>query len=135
VASGIVEYADAGALQVTAGVDPGRVGRALDGILRELAALRDEVVSEDELGKAKAYLSGGLELRMEETGAVASWLGSGEILLPRILTVAEVVEHLEAVTAEDMLRVARRYLAPGLIRLALLGPFRRGRRVERLLAA
>jgi predicted Zn-dependent peptidase len=44
VGSGIVEYADAGAIQVTAGVDPGRVGRALAAILREIAALRDEAL-------------------------------------------------------------------------------------------
>src|SRR6185437_7640664 len=71
VGSGIVEYADAGALQITAGVDPARVGRALDGILRELASLRDTIVEGDELDKAKAYLSGGLELRMEETRHLA----------------------------------------------------------------
>src|SRR5262249_10769275 len=53
VGSGIVEYADAGALQVTAGVDPSRIRRALDAILRELASLRDTVVGADELEKAK----------------------------------------------------------------------------------
>jgi predicted Zn-dependent peptidase len=66
---------------------------------------------------------------------VSSWLGTGEILLPRILTVAEVVEKLEAVTVDDLLRVARRFVAPGQARLALLGPFRRSPRLERLLAA
>ncbi len=40
----------------------------------------------------------GSQLRMEETGAVAAWLGTGESLLPRILTVDEVIERLEAVT-------------------------------------
>ena len=36
----------------------------------------------------------------------------GEALLPRILTVDEVIERLEAVTIDDLLRVAQRYLAP-----------------------
>jgi len=49
------------------------------------------------------------------------------------MTVAEVVEHFEAVTAEQMLEVARRYLEPSQVRLALLGPFRRSPRLERLL--
>ena len=43
---------------------------------------------------------------------MAAWLGTGESLLPRILTVDEVVERFEAVTPDDMLRVARRYAAP-----------------------
>jgi predicted Zn-dependent peptidase len=72
---------------------------------------------------------------MEESSAVAAWLGTGESLLPRILSVDEVVERLEAVTADDLLRVARRYLRPNLARVVLLGPFRGRRKVEALLAA
>jgi predicted Zn-dependent peptidase len=68
---------------------------------------------------------------MEDSGAVAGWLGMGEALLPRILTVDEVIERLEAVTREDLLRVARRYLAPDQVRLAALGPFRTRRPFER----
>ena len=128
-------YSDCGTVGVHAGFDPERVEDVVSAILHELDKVVQEPVSNAELERARAYTRGRLELRMEETGAVASWLGSGEILLPRILTVAEVVEHLNAVTTEEMLRVARRFLAPSLARLALLGPFRRGSRVERLLAA
>jgi len=128
-------YSDCGTVGVHAGFDPERLEDVVGAILHELDKVVQEPVSNAELERARAYTRGRLELRMEETGAVASWLGSGEILLPRILTVAEVVEHLNAVTTDDMLRVARRFLAPNLVRLALLGPFRRGSRVERLLAA
>jgi predicted Zn-dependent peptidase len=128
-------YSDCGTVGVHAGFDPERLEDVVSAILHELDRVVQEPVSIAELERARAYTRGRLELRMEETGAVASWLGSGEILLPRILTVAEVVEHLNAVTTDDMLRVARRFLAPGLARLALLGPFRRGTRVDRLLAA
>ena len=65
-----------------------------------------------ELDRALAYTRGRLQLRMEETGAVAAWLGTGESLLPGILTVDEVIERLEAVTVEDLLRVARAYARP-----------------------
>jgi predicted Zn-dependent peptidase len=72
---------------------------------------------------------------MEDTAAVSAWLGTGESLLPRILTVEEVIERLEAVTSEDLLRVARRCSRPDQVRLALLGPFRSRSRFERLLSA
>jgi predicted Zn-dependent peptidase len=72
---------------------------------------------------------------MEDTGAVAAWLGTGESLLPRILSVEEVVELLDAVTPDDILRVARRFARPDLARLAVLGPFRSRRRFERLIPA
>ncbi len=93
-----------------------------------------EPVSPSELERARAYTRGRLELRMEETGSVAGWLGSGEILLPRILSVAEVVERLDAVTAEDIQRVAQRFMAPDQARMAMLGPFRGAGRFERIMA-
>jgi predicted Zn-dependent peptidase len=72
---------------------------------------------------------------MEDTGAVAAWLGTGESLLPRIMTVEEVVEQLEAVTPDDILRIARKYARPDQARLAVLGPFRSRRRFERQIPA
>ncbi len=126
-------YSDCGTVGVHAGFDPERLEDVVSAILHELDRVVQDPVSGAELERARAYTRGRLELRMEETGAVASWLGSGEILLPRILTVAEVVEHLEAVTLEDTLRGARRCLTPGLVRLAWLGPFGRGSRIDRLL--
>jgi len=45
----------------------------------------------------------------------------------------EVIERLEAVTVEEMLRVARAYVRPSLARLAVLGPFRSRLQFERML--
>jgi predicted Zn-dependent peptidase len=49
--------------------------------------------------------------------------------------VEEVVERLEAVTADDLLRVARRFARPDQVRMAVLGPFRSRLRFERTLAS
>jgi predicted Zn-dependent peptidase len=128
-------YADCGSVGIHAGFDPERVDEVIGAVTDQLRRIVDAPVTRAELERARAYTRGRLELRMEETAAVASWLGTSEILLPRILSVAEVVERLERVTADGMLAVARRYLAPGQARLALLGPFRAGARWQRLLDA
>ncbi len=127
-------YADCGTFGVHAGFDPDQAQRVVVAIRDQLERVVQEPISGAELDRALAYTRGRLELRMEETGAVASWLGSGESLLPRIMTVEEVVERLESVTPDDMLRVARRFLAPQHARLAVLGPFKSARRFERALA-
>ena len=75
----------------------------------------------------------GIYPRAEAGSSVAAWLGVGESLLPRIMTVDEVIEHLEAVSVEDLLRVARQYARPEGARLAVLGPFRSRRHFERML--
>jgi predicted Zn-dependent peptidase len=127
-------YADCGVVGIHAGFDPERAEEVLRAILEQLERVSQEPVTPAELERARAYTRGRLELRMEETGPVASWLGTSEILLPRILSVAEVIERLDAVSVADVLRVARRYMAPRLARVALLGPFRGAVRFERVLA-
>lgn len=131
IGSGLVEYADAGALEVSAGVDPASLRAALTAILDELARIRDELVPADELGKAKRYLSGGLELRMEETRHVASWIGGQEALHDRVLTVEEALAAIEAVTATDIQRVAETLLRDEGLRLSAVAPARYLRGLDR----
>lgn len=126
-------YADCGTFGVHAGFDPDQADQVVGAILEQLERVVQDPVSEAELNRARAYTRGRLQLRLEETGSVASWLGTGESLLPRILTVDEVIEHLEAVTVGDLLTVARRIIRPDRMRLAMLGPFRSAHRFERIL--
>jgi predicted Zn-dependent peptidase len=128
-------YADAGTFGVHAGFDPDEAHAVVRAILEELDRIATDPVAPGELDRARAYTRGRLELRMEDSGAVAGWLGTGETLLPRILSVEEVIERLESVTIEQLLDVARRHLAPANARLAVLGPFRSRRPFERALRA
>jgi len=131
VSSGIAEYADAGVLEVAAGVDPAALEPALEAILVELARLRDEPVPASELHKAKAYMSGGLELRMDETRHMASWLGGQEALHARVYTIDEALERVAAVRAEDIRELAGRLFTDKALRMAVVAPPRVGGSLER----
>ncbi len=132
VSSGIVEYADAGALEISAGVDPAELPAAIEAILLELARLRDERVPDAELEKARAYLSGGLELRMEETRHLASWIGGQEALHDRVFTLDEALAAVASVRAEDVSRLARDLFADDeRLRMAVVAPARHLRALER----
>jgi predicted Zn-dependent peptidase len=133
VSSGLVDYADAGSIEVSAGVDPERIGAALEAVLAELARLRDEPVPPQELAKAKAYLSGGLELRMDETRHLASWIGGQEALHDRVLTLDEALAAVAAVQAADIQRLAGELFVDDGLRLAVVAPSRRLRGLERRL--
>jgi predicted Zn-dependent peptidase len=128
-------YADTGTFGIHAGFDPADARRVVRAILEQLDRITTEPVTPGELERARAYTRGRLELRMEDSGAVAGWIGTGETLLPRILTVEEVIERLDAVSAADVLRVARRFIAPSEARLAVLGPFRSRRQFETAIRA
>ena len=124
VSSGLVEYADAGALEVSAGVDPGRLPAALDAILVELARMRNTPIPPAELAKTKAYLAGGLELRMDETRHLASWVGGQEALHDRVLTLDEALAALDGVSADDISRLAGELFHDDRLRLAVVAPAR-----------
>ena len=124
VSSGLVEYADAGSLEVSAGVDPARLPAALDAILVELARLRDDPIPDAELAKTKAYLAGGLELRMDETRHLASWVGGQEALHDRVLTLDEALAAVDAVTSADVHRLAGELIRDDVLRMAVVAPAR-----------
>jgi predicted Zn-dependent peptidase len=131
VSSGVVEYADSGALEISAGVDPAQLPAAIEAILGELAKLADEPVPEDELAKAKAYLSGGLELRMDDTRHLASWVGGQEALHDRVYTLDEALASVEAVRAADVHRVAGELFTDSALRMAVVAPGRHLRGLDR----
>ncbi len=124
---------DTGRLGVSAGVDPRRIEAALEAILGELDRLRREPVPAEELKKAKEFMKGRLLLQMEDSLAVVSWLGRQEILEDRVLTVDEVLAAIDAVTPEDIQRVASERFREESLNLAVVGPFQEEEKLRSLL--
>jgi len=134
VHSYVNHYLDTGSTVVNAGVDPSKLDEALRATFEELAKM-SETIPERELVKAKEFIKGRLQLRMEDTRAVASWMGGQELLRSEILTVDDVLAIVDGVTAENLQRVARELWRPDAFRLAVVGPFRSETRFQKLLAA
>jgi predicted Zn-dependent peptidase len=134
VHSYVNHYLDTGSTVVSAGVDPSKLDEALRATIEELLKMAERI-PEKELTKAKEFIKGRLQLRMEDTRAVASWLGGQELLRREILTVDEVLDIVDAVSAENLQRVAAELWQPQHLRLAVVGPFRSEARFQKLLAA
>lgn len=130
--SGVSHFLDCGAFVISAGVDPKRVYDAVQTIMEQAGSLRDGVPQE-ELGKAKRLSTGRLLLRMEETRAVSAWMGSQELLLGEILDVDEAMEAVNAVSPDDVRKVANDVLVTEKLNMAVVGPSRGQRRLQRLL--
>jgi len=95
--------------------------QAIEEIFKELNRIRTEPVTEKELADAKAYLTGSFPLRMDTSAKIAGMMTSMEIynlgldypqMYPRLIN---------AVTREDLLRVAKKYLDPEKIVVVVLG--------------
>ncbi|MFN8639337.1 MAG: pitrilysin family protein [Dehalococcoidia bacterium] len=113
---------DTGLFGVYAGVDPPRAAEAVREIAGELARVREPVTAE-ELERAKALVRSRVLLRMEDSRAVSGWYGSQVILDQPRQTPAEAIALTDAVTAEDVQRVATSLLTDNALQLAVVGPF------------
>lgn len=133
VHSYVSHFLDTGAFSVYTGVDPKRAVQALQVVLAELARLRDEGPSIEELTKARELSKGRLLLRMEDTRNVSSWIGGQELLLEKVFGVEQAVEEMDAVTLEDLSRVSRQLIVSEQLHLAVVGPYRSDKRFAPLL--
>lgn len=115
-------YYETGNFVVSAGTDPSQIEPAIKAIVSTLTELCETPVPADELERIKAYVRGNMVLGLEGTQQVASWLGSQECLRGRIIDIDETVAYIDAVTPQDIQRIAQHCFAPEWRRLALIGP-------------
>ena len=127
-------YADAGALAAQAGVDLNRIDEAIETIVAELRRAAAEPVPAEELEKARAFAKGRFVLGLESPHATIMFGLRRELLEGQAVEPEEILAGLDAVTGDDVQRVAQDILGSDL-RLALIGPFDEPERFEQLLAA
>ena len=122
ISSTIRRYEDCGAFVFSAGVDNKKLVRALEVILREIGRLKTEPVGADELIRAKEYYRGQLLFALEDTMSRMLWIGDRVISGEKDFTVANILERVEKITPEDIMRVSANTLKNESLNLAVIGP-------------
>jgi predicted Zn-dependent peptidase len=121
VFSELSPYRDTGCLSIYAGTSTESARKVVDSILREFSQLKQELVGGEELRRAKDHLKGSLMLSLESTASRMSNLARQEMYFGRFFTLDELVQSIEAVTADDVQRIARAFFEPRHIALTILG--------------
>jgi len=116
-------YTDAGSLYTQAGVDINRIDEAVTTIAGELRTIAAEPVPADELEKARSFAKGRFVLQLESPQGLIVYGLRKEVLEGRAPDPEEILAALDAVTVEDVQRVAQDVIADERLRLALIGPF------------
>jgi len=114
-------YRDTGMLGVYAGTSRDSATKVVRSVLDEFTKLKDAPVPEDELRRAKDQLKGSLMLGLESTMSRMSNLARQEMYFDRFYTMDETIEKIEAVTADDLLGLAREMFASEKIGVTVLG--------------
>jgi predicted Zn-dependent peptidase len=126
-------YTDAGTLYSQAGVDIGRIDDAVTTIAAELRKIAAERLPADELEKARNFAKGRFVLQLESPQGLMLFGLRKEVLEQRLPDPDEVLRGLDAVTADDVGRVAGELIATDRLRLAVIGPFDDASHFESLL--
>lgn len=122
VYSGVSSYSDQGYHSIYLATGPRSVGEALKVIGGEILSLCHEEVSEQELSESKENLKGSLMLNLESTYSRMSSLARNEMAFGRQFSPEEILAGIEAVQADDLLRLAKATFRGADLTLAAVGP-------------
>jgi predicted Zn-dependent peptidase len=126
-------YTDAGTLYSQAGVDIDRIDDAVTTIAGELRKIATEPVPAEELEKARNFAKGRFVLQLESPQGLMLFGLRKEVLERTLPDPDEVLRGVDAVTNDDVARVASELIATDRLRLAVIGPFDDASRFEPLL--
>jgi len=106
---------------VYAACAPKNVRRVLDSTLDELRKIKRDGATPDELASAKLHLKGSILLSLESTTSRMSGIARQEYYFGRQYTPDEIIEHIDAVTLEELQSAAQTIVDPDSLSLTLLG--------------
>jgi predicted Zn-dependent peptidase len=114
-------FRDAGMLSVYAGTSRESASKVVRAIVNEFRQLKEVPISEEELKRAKDQLKGSLMLSLESSTARMSNLARQEMYYDHFISMDEIINRIQAVNVEDLLRSANELFRPELIAVTILG--------------
>ena len=114
-------FSDTGCMTIYAGTGIETARQVVESIRHEIIGLKSNLVSEDELRRAKDHLKGSLMLSLESTSSRMSNLARQELYFKRFWSFNEMLDAIEAVTREQVQDIAQRFFKTENVALAMLG--------------
>jgi predicted Zn-dependent peptidase len=117
-------HTDHGYIGISAGVDTTRVDLGLKTIIEETEKLKEELVSDEELQRAKDSITNGMLLGLETSDARADFAAHDETLRHELRKPEEIMKDIQKVTATEIRDVARKYFVNKKLNMAIIGPYK-----------
>ena len=114
-------YRDTGCLAIYAGTSLASASKVVQSVVSEFRKLKTELVPEEELRRAKAQLKGSLMLSLESSTSRMSNLARQEMYFDRYYDLDELIERIEAVTAEELASLANEFFKTDSVAVTALG--------------
>jgi predicted Zn-dependent peptidase len=117
-------YMDTGILGVYLGTDPHRVNKALEVVHNEIGRILKGDVEKNELEMMREHLVGSILLSSESNDTRMMRLAKNEYVFGRYVSYEELIENLNKVRIEDVIRIARDCFHEDEVSGVILGPIR-----------
>lgn len=114
-------YHDAGVLSVYAGTSLDTLERLVESVTLEFRDLKQNVVSDEELRRAKDNLKGATLLSLESAGSRMSDLARQYLYYGRFISPEDRIAQMEDVTREDILVLAQKIFRSDRVAAAIVG--------------
>ena len=116
-------YSDSGYLAIYLGVDRESVDESLALIAQEISILQKTPVTETELANARDFIKSGMFLSMENMETIMTRIARNEMCFGKYISLDEVVDSIDRVTGEDILRLGSKIFGRQELTVVGLGPF------------
>jgi predicted Zn-dependent peptidase len=122
--SGLSFFDDVGTLTISAGLDTDKLPQALRLIVAELRRCTEKPPPAEELRRARDYLIGQLDLSLESTENQMNWIGEQLLAYGKIIPPKDAKQRLTEVKPAQVRAVAREFLRPERMNLAVVSPLK-----------
>ncbi|MFH1380629.1 MAG: pitrilysin family protein [Candidatus Omnitrophota bacterium] len=122
ISSGVKKYRETGAFIIHAGIANDKITVATKEVLSELREIKKNLVTSDEICRAKEYATGQLLLALEDTAARMIWLGEKIMLDEGVTSTKELLKLLKKVTKEEIRSAANIIFTDKNLNFATIGP-------------
>jgi predicted Zn-dependent peptidase len=114
-------FSDTGCFTVYAGTADETAKQVVTSVVQEFRNLKEDLISEDELRRAKDHLKGSLMLSLESTSSRMSNLARQELYFDRFMSPDEMLDSIESVRRDQVQSIAQEFFSSDNIALAMLG--------------
>jgi predicted Zn-dependent peptidase len=116
-----IHFSDCGLFGIDSGVSKDDVVEAVDVICNELVKIKRNLEIK-EIQEAKELVKGRLNMRLEDSRSIASFLGFQQLIKKKIQAYEEIADLLDSVTLEEINSVLEDIFKPDNFVLSIVGP-------------
>jgi predicted Zn-dependent peptidase len=126
-------YSDTGLIVTQAGVAHQNIEETIKAIMQEYKKIISEKVNLSELKRVKEIIKGGILIGIEDSENLADMLICMELIQGKLETPEEAIKKYQAITEEDILRVAKKYINFNTVVISVVGPNINQNKINKLL--